>query len=57
MLRIGHFATRQTKAALSCEGAFPLLEQRSYQQVMGHMIVLTGRASATFVHGTMGTGT
>jgi hypothetical protein len=37
MLRIGHFATKQTKAALSCEAAFPLLEQRleqrSYQQV------------------------
>ena len=35
----GHFTTRQPQATLSCEGAFPLLEQKSYQQVVGHMMV------------------
>jgi len=41
----GRFAMRQTQAALACEGAFPLPGQKSYQQVVGHMMVARGRAS------------
>jgi hypothetical protein len=42
----GHCAPRPTTAAVSGAGAFPLSEQISYQQVVGHRMGVRGSAAA-----------